>query len=238
MDSSPTRRPQDTQTVRRLRLGIGIVGVALPAVLIVGHALVTGRLTLLDSISAYYYTPLRDVLVGSLCAIGVFLISYRRRKFDDLLSTVAGGLAIVVALFPAATQQPDATISSNDVLVGRVHQVAAAALFAILAIFCIVLFPRRHPHETHEPVRNVLYYACGGLILTAIVAAVASNALAESTRELLRPLFWCEAVAVLAFGVAWFAKGEAMFGQPPATGVPAPDPVPTPGGTSATPAAP
>ncbi|MEW2385680.1 DUF998 domain-containing protein [Micromonospora sp. NPDC047707] len=212
MDVSPARRPQDAQTVRRLRLGIGVVGVLLPILLVVGHSLVSGRFALLSSLSAYYYTELRDVFVGSLCAIGVFLISYRHRRLDDLLSTVAGGLAIAVALFPAATQQPGSAITSNDVLVGRVHQVAAAALFVILAIFCIVLFPRRDPREAHGRVRRGLYHACGGLILCAIAVAVASNALPDPTRDALRPLFWCEVVAVLAFGVAWFAKGEALFG--------------------------
>ncbi|MER7459854.1 hypothetical protein [Micromonospora sp. NPDC126480] len=239
MDLSPSRRPQDAQTVRRLRLGIGIVGVALPVVLVAGHSLVTGRPTMLSSLSAYYYTEMRDVFVGSLCAIGVFLISYRHRKLDDLLSTVAGALAVVVAVFPAATQQTGSVITSGDVLVGRVHQVAAAALFVILALFCLVLFPRRDPREVHTRVRSGLYHTCGGLILAAIAIGLASNALPESTRDLLRPLFWCEAVAVLAFGVAWFAKGEAMFGPAPATGGPPPEAeTAVPDGTRATPTGP
>ncbi len=237
MRLAPARRPQDGQTVRRLRLGIGVVGVALPVVLVAGHTLVTGRLTLLSSLSAYYFTELRDVFVGSLCAIGVFLVSYRHRRLDDLLSTIAGALAIVVALFPAATQQPGSAITSGDVVVGRVHQVAAAALFVILALFCHVLFPRRDPGAVHTRVRTGLYHACGGLILTAIAVGLASNALPESTRDVLRPLFWCETVAVLAFGVAWFAKGESMFG--PAADAPTPRAGPTgSGGTGATPGEP
>jgi len=30
-----------------------------------------------DNISTYYYTPLRDVIVGAMCAIGIFLFCYR-----------------------------------------------------------------------------------------------------------------------------------------------------------------
>jgi hypothetical protein len=29
-----------------------------------------------DSLSDYYYTPMRTILVGSLCVLGVFLVAY------------------------------------------------------------------------------------------------------------------------------------------------------------------
>ncbi|MEV1288775.1 DUF998 domain-containing protein [Micromonospora sp. NPDC049679] len=216
MDSLPVKPPQDAVTIRRLRLGIGAVGIALPIVLTFGNALLTGERTLLDSISAYYYTDMRDVFVGSMCAIGVFLICYRYERLDDLLSTIAGVLAIAVALFPVAPTVPPGTLSSTDITIGRVHQVCAAALFVLLAIFCIFLFPRarsaraRAMPEKRGP-RNAIYYACGGIILGAITLAVASNALPQPTRDTLKPLFWCEVVAVFAFGAAWLIKGEALY---------------------------
>jgi hypothetical protein len=212
--SSPVKPPQDAVTIRRLRLGIGTVGIALPVVLTVGNALLTGDFRLLHSISASYYTDMRDVFVGAMCAIGVFLICYRHRKLDDVLSTIAGVLAIAVAVFPAATGVPSDALTPTDVTIGRVHQVAAAALFLLLAIFCIFLFPTTGstvPATRRARVRNGIYYACGTVIIGAIALAVASNALPDSTRDALKPLFWCEAVAVFAFGVAWLVKGEAMF---------------------------
>jgi hypothetical protein len=68
---------QDSTTVRRLRLWVGVMGIALPLVIGIGHALQVGEAVLLDSISGAYYTEMRDIFVGSLCAIGVFLICYR-----------------------------------------------------------------------------------------------------------------------------------------------------------------
>jgi hypothetical protein len=105
-----------------LRKAIGIIGLLLPIVLIVGKILYFQDPGIQDSISGYYYTDMRDVLVGSLCPIGVFLLSYkgydapggpRRRRLlgrstDFLASSVAGIGAIGVALFP--TQNNSATL--------------------------------------------------------------------------------------------------------------------------------
>ncbi|MCM0675533.1 hypothetical protein NCC78_12645 [Micromonospora phytophila] len=214
MDPVPVKPPQDALTVRRLRLGIGVVGIALPIVLPVGNALLTDRFALLGSISGYYHTDMRDVFVGSMCAVGVFLIWYRYRRLDDLLGTIAGVLAIAVALFPTATDAPAGSLSTIDVTIGRVHQVSAAALFVLLAVFCLWLFPmsgRRARATRGTRVRNGVYRTCGIVILAAIALGVASNALPESVQDTLKPLFWCEAVAVFAFGVAWLVKGEAVF---------------------------
>ena len=207
----PVKSPQDAQTIRRLRLGIGVVGIALPVVLPVGHALVTGRLAIRDSISGYYHTQMRDVFVGGLCAIGVFLLSYRYRRLDDLLSSIAGALATVVALFPTTTDVPAGALSTSDTVVGWVHQVAAAALFGVLAVFCLHLFPARDATEPGMRTRNRLYRTCGVVIIAAIALGLASALLPDAVRDPLKPLFWCEAAAVLAFGLAWLVKGEAMF---------------------------
>ncbi|MFI7429593.1 DUF998 domain-containing protein [Micromonospora sp. NPDC049836] len=204
--------PQDAVTVRHLRLGVGSVGIALPVVLVVGHQLVTRRLTLLDSLSGYYHTELRDVLVGALCAIGVFLISYRYRWPDDLLGTVAGGLAILVALFPTTVGAAAGTVGPGDRFVGAVHQVAAGALFALLAVFCLVLFTR--PDRAGVPPRRSavrFYRLCGGLIVLAIALALASTQLPADVRHTLKPVLWCETLAVFAFGAAWVVKSDALL---------------------------
>jgi hypothetical protein len=212
MNPEPRRPPQDAVTVRHLRLGVGSVGIALPVVLVVGHAIVARRLTLLDSLSGYYHTELRDVFVGALCAIGVFLISYRYRWPDDLLGTVAGGLAILVALFPTTVGAPAHTVGPGDRIVGVVHQVAAAALFVLLAVFCLVLFTR--PDRVGVPPRRSavrFYRICGGVILLAIVLALAGSQLPAEVRHTLKPVLWCETLAVFAFGAAWVAKSDALF---------------------------
>src|SRR6267378_5672793 len=83
-----------------LRKAVGIIGSALPFVLAFGKMLLEGP-GIQDSISGYYYTDMRNVFVGSLCAIGVFLMSCRGydRK-DEIAGYLACVFAIGVALFP------------------------------------------------------------------------------------------------------------------------------------------
>ena len=59
-----------------LRRAVGYIGIGLPFVLLFGKLLVQGG-PLPGSISAYYYSDMRNVLVGALCAVAIFLISYR-----------------------------------------------------------------------------------------------------------------------------------------------------------------
>src|SRR5262252_370496 len=83
-----------------LRQAVGIIGTSLPFVLVLGKFILEGP-GIQPSISDYYYTVMRNVLVGSLCAIGVFLMSYRgyERK-DDIAGDLACVFAIGVAIFP------------------------------------------------------------------------------------------------------------------------------------------
>jgi hypothetical protein len=211
----PPMMSQDATTVRALRRGVGVIGMALPFAVTVGNAIAVRHFVLLGSISGSYYTAMRDVFVGSLCAIGVFLICYRYDKPDDALSTVAGCLAIVVALCRTTPDTTVVAVSTADRVVGYLHEAAAGLLFLVLAGFCLALFTRTAPGAPaatpRKRVRNAVYYTCGSLILLALVGAGAGNLLPESTRESLRPLFWCESVAVVAFGVAWFIKGETLL---------------------------
>ena len=65
------------------------------------------------SVSAYYYTPARAVLVASLCAIGACLVVYRgSTDGEDIALNASGLLAFVVAFVPT---QVDATCPASNV---------------------------------------------------------------------------------------------------------------------------
>ena len=86
------------ETYRYLR--VGIVALALLLALAVVGEIVVGDAGLLGSISAYYFTPVRDVFVGVLVALGLGLIVIRGRGVEDVLLNLAGMLAPVVAFVP------------------------------------------------------------------------------------------------------------------------------------------
>ena len=91
--------PQDSlvHSYLFLRRAIGFIGIGLPVVLVVGVLLVDHEF--LDSISGYYYSPMRGVFVGAMCAVGAFLLSYRGYdRLDNLTATAAGVAAVAVRL--------------------------------------------------------------------------------------------------------------------------------------------
>jgi Protein of unknown function (DUF998) len=202
---------QDATTIRRLRQGVGIVGIALPFVVTIGHILHTGKTELPSSISGAYYTSMRDVFVGSLSAVGVFLIFYRSSRWDDILGTIAGIAAIAAALFPTSPGATDLMASAAGTSSGKVHAVAATVLFLSLAAFCFFLFPRS-TRRGGRKVRNAIYYISGTLIVLGLgLALLGSRILPDDVEARVHPLFWGETVAILAFGVAWFTKSNTFM---------------------------
>lgn len=195
-----------------LRKAIGFIGCALPFALVAGKWILEGP-EIQPSISDYYYTVMRNVFVGSIFAIGVFLMSYRgyERK-DDVAGDLACVFAIGVALFPTAPEHDPTPI---DRIIGYAHYGFATAFFLTLAYFCLALFRMTDPRMPMTPQkrqRNAVYKACGNIIL-ACIALIALNALLlrGTFVERLDPVFWLEATAVLSFGISWLTKGEAIL---------------------------
>ena len=101
MTSAPTSPVAvATATYRYLRLALVVLVVLLAAAVLI-EWLQTGRTCLQTSISAYYFTPVRPVLVGVLVAVGVCLVALKGAdEREDVLLNVAGMLAPVVAFVP------------------------------------------------------------------------------------------------------------------------------------------
>jgi hypothetical protein len=217
-----------------LRRAIGFIGIFLPLVLALGKIFIEGP-GIQGSISAYYYTVMRNVFVGSLCAIGVFLVSYRYQKHDIVTAVLAGIFAIGVALFPTA---PEVAATATDKTIGTVHVVSAALFFLTLAYISLFLFTKTYPEKTLRPRkpleylsllmvtrtipgeplkprkkwRNVIYRICGYTILAciALLGLVAVPSINNLVKQL-HPVFWLESIAVVAFGFSWLIKGETLL---------------------------
>jgi hypothetical protein len=195
-----------------LRKAIGVIGTALPFVLALG-GLILGLGGIEPSISAYYYTGMRNVFVGSLCAIAVFMGSYHGyERADDLLGDVACLSALGVALCPMA---PAAGAAPHQVVIGTLHYVFAAIFFLTLAAFCLWLFRKTDGARSPTPrkrTRNAVYLVCGVVILACVAAILlATWVLDDAALDRSGVVFWLEAIAVVAFGSSWLTKGELLL---------------------------
>jgi len=204
-----------------LRKAIGIIGVALPFVLPFGqillHALgIQSSLhtpVIESSISSYYYTDMRNIFVGSMCAIGIFLMSYRGYdRRDAIAGRFAFVCAIGVALFPTS---PLPAPTADEMLIGGVHLTFAALLFLTLAYFSLKLFTMTDPEKppTRQKLQRNVVYRVSGYVILACIALIVVAALPpiKAMVERLEPRFWLEAIAIVAFGVSWLTKGEAIL---------------------------
>lgn len=206
------------ETHPHYRTAIGVLGVSLPAIVILTSLLQNQGIE--SSISAYYYTPARDWFVGILWVIGVFLFFYRYRPqqpamarsrwrsvrsgaADAWLGKAAGLCAIVVALFPTA---PPPASTAQPPRIGLIHGVAAAILFLCLALFPLLLFS-----QSRE--RGPVYRRYGWVMIGLLLLVLAYVFAPESVRIALapwRPIFVLETLLILVFGVSWFDKGREL----------------------------
>ena len=194
-----------------LRKAVGVIGIGLPFALAVGGLLL--GIDLQESISSYYHTDMRDLFVGSLFAIAVFLWSYRgfERK-DDIAGNLASIFALGVAVFPTAPSGPEA--SEFPVICGRLHMLFTAGFFLTLVYFCLFLF-RLSDQETptgEKLIRNLIYLICGYVMIACLILIGIVNlpGIAPLVRAY-KPVFWLEACAIVSFGISWFVKGEAIL---------------------------
>ena len=214
----PLSRSAHTLVVSYLgvRRAIGAIGLLLPVVLGPAGWLAFG-IEIQDNMSSYYHTSLRDVFVGAMCAIGVFLFCYRGYDWIERWTGYFGCLsALGVALFPLdANSDP---LHQRSVT-GYLHTVSGGAFFLTLAFYSLYHFPSseavKHEVAPHEAHRNFIYRTSGIVILLSLVGMGAHLFLlpGEMKRRLndYNFLFWGEWVAVWAFAAAWLTKGRAIL---------------------------
>lgn len=202
-----------------LRQMIGWAGLLLPAAVRFGAWYFEGIWTT-DSISAYYYTGMRDLFVSTLVVGGALIACYRTPAwYDNLAATLAGVAAAGIGLFPMAQvyapeilrkypRMADAISQcySGHGLVG-VHYIFVATFFALtsyLVLYSFSAFPKDRTPQ--KEIRNMIYKGCGAVMLLAF-AAIGFMALTHREGS----IFWPEAFAVGAFSVAWLVKGQTYF---------------------------
>lgn len=207
-----------------LRKSIGWLSILLPPAMLTGNYLLGDCSNIQESLSDYYYTITGNLLVGMLCAMALFLISYKGYpgdRLDGWLTTIAGLLALGAAFIP--TNEPLMNgcavihLPWNDTR-SLIHNLLASVLFIDLALISLFLFTKGRGAPTpQKQKRNWVYKICGYIILFVIILVPIYNRLVKSYPELgvYKMVFWLEWVAMTAFGVSWLVKGGLLLRDQP-----------------------
>ncbi|NND96491.1 MAG: hypothetical protein HKN47_04075 [Pirellulaceae bacterium] len=196
-----------------IRRAIGMSGLLLPIALGPVGWLVFG-IEIQNNMSSYYHTALRDVFVGTLCAIGIFLFCYRGYDaVENWTANLGCASALGVALFPL-DYASDPLVQKS--MVGYIHTFSGGVFFLTLAFYSLYHFPRDsvREEEPHVRERNFVYRMSGVVILLSIVTMGGYLFwLPDDWKQTFNQynfLFWMEWIAVWSFAAAWLAKGRTI----------------------------
>lgn len=201
--------------MRRL---IGILGIALPIIVVAGGFIQDGT-AIQGSISGYYYTNMHDFFIGILCGVSIFLLSYKGyKKIDDIIGNMSGVFALGMMIFPTSM------FSGKVVKVGMfliddniseyIHLTFGALFFLSLSFNSIFLFTKRGPGvlSKEKKRRNIIYRICGIVMILAIVCiSVYMIFLRNTFISKINPVLILESIALISFGISWLVKGNTLF---------------------------
>lgn len=191
-----------------LRMGMGVLAAALPILLWLGGRLGDGE-PLRCSMSAYYYSPtMRDIFVGALVAIGVFLYLYQGfSRQENWALNLAGVLAVGIALRPTTPRCDD----GGSLL--TLHGTFAVLFFLTIAYVCLF-----RASDTLSLIRDTgrarrlraVYRTLGGFMIVSPAIAAVLGARIQPNTHSSDALFLVEAFAVFTFAAYWLTKSREM----------------------------
>ena len=199
------RREDGTELVSytTLRRVVGLLGVAMPIVCAIVGFVVMGWWHFEPTISDYYrIDPSRNAFVGILFTIGWFLFTYRGFDWRDEVAGFFGCVfALGVALFPCTMPWT-----------AKYHYLSASGMFLTLAIFALLFRQSKGFMTPEKRKRNAIYLGCAIVIVLCIATiGVFSDSLKTSLWLGIPAFYALETLALWAFGISWFIKGETLF---------------------------
>lgn len=191
-----------------LRKIVGLLGILLIPILVLGSFILDNTTQIQVSVSAYYHTSMRNALVGIVCGISLFLLSYHGyTKCDSLASKLAGLFALGIAFFPTSATDDKADIIS------KLHYITSGIFFVILSYMSIFLFTKSSGNMTPEKkIRNRIYRICGIIMIISVIGIPIQSIPAIHNRiAFLKTTLILETFALVSFGFSWLTKGEFLL---------------------------
>lgn len=197
-----------------LRTGIAILAIAFPPLLFaIGKMHGVG---LQDSMSAYYHAvqksnsdyviSTRDVFVGILFAIGVFLVLYKGfTSKENWVLNAAGTLAVGIALFP---MEWDCGADCRKI---SIHGFCAITFFLSIAYVCIYRASDSLRYINNDPIRmqryRLIYKLFGfGMIASPFIALLLTLVFLRYKSY----TFFAEAAGIWTFAFYWIVKSREL----------------------------
>jgi len=196
------------------RQTLGVLGMSLPALVLLLGLLGHNQPGWYNSISASFYGNAGPVFVAIMGATGVYLITYGvfcwYSTTDIIANTLSGVFALLIAFFPcgATSLARVGVLHIPTTASAMIHNAAATAFFLLLAYNILFLFTKTSGTPTPEKIRrNRVYYVCGvGMLCFLLSQVITTVAKVGGPATMVN-----EAGMLLCFGVAWLVKGGAMM---------------------------
>ncbi len=214
-----TLNEQVFRTYQNQRVGICVIGVLVPFLVWTSDFVQFGTIWPRESISAYYHsdhTLTRDLFVGNLFVVGVFLLLYRGYStMENIVLDIGGVCLTLVALFPM--RPPGFTFNGGATFIERiayhetflwgfpitVHGVCAVVFFGAIAVVAIFL--------SHKTLKDTQKYRLGPVYvvlgLLMILAPVTAWVLGRSIK-----IFLLETAGIVVFSAYWAVKTWEFWG--------------------------
>ena len=205
-------------TLRKL---IGILGMLLPFACLLGGSLLQNK-PIMDSISAYYHSNMRDILTGLLVGVSLFLITYKGYKLRDRLVAIVSGIAgLGIAIFPCESRiDPSSAVGVFQLtapIAEYIHYGWSALFFILLGINSYFLFTLgdKENWTKSKSIRNGIYRVCGLVIFVSLLTLAILGLTLGDKLLLTSWTLVFETIMLLAFGISWIVKGETLFADKP-----------------------
>lgn len=205
------------RTVQVLRKGIGVISILMPFLLIILSMIPFFEVDKIQiSLSAYYYTNIREVFTGTLCIVGFFLLVYQSdyddenlKKKENVLVKIMGVAAIGVALIPTDCKDAycmdwPSFIPHAGEIAAAIHVVVSATLFLTFAYVSYKIFPVKKDSEIDYK-NLIIYRSCSYVIIVSVLLLFLNFKLKFFSHMTLLS----EIIILLSFGYSWFTKGKS-----------------------------
>jgi hypothetical protein len=213
-----------------LRFLIGVLGLLLVLVTWLGSALLPdGQWALRGSLSAYYYSGMREFFTCTLAATGVFLIAYKafERSLENVVTLVAGLAIVLVSFFP--TTRPAETKATTgltplqsglgETTVGLIHGCSALVFILLLSVISYLFARREGARAVPAPGARFtatywkrLHWGCAsGIVLACLFFLLHAVGVPFGSWTDPHALWLTEVVAVIAFATSWTCKGAELW---------------------------